>query len=233
MAITMKETLYTIPISEVFEPKDGCPLCRLHDLLEERALDAIMGAAMMEPDIRIQTNSQGFCSGHYGRMLKRKNRLSLALMLESHLDELIKALPDEKALKGGKADIRTAKSMAQGCYVCAKVDASMEQMTANLFTIWGREQAFRTLYAEQPFLCLPHYLQLVERAQKRLGKKELAEFLTVSTALTKSYLEKTKADVSSFCKMFDYRSAGVDIDRTEAKTSVERAIGYLTSVRPE
>ena len=229
----MKETLYTIPISEVFEPKDGCPLCRLHHLLEERALEAIMGAAMMEPDIRIQTNKQGFCSNHFGMMLKRKNRLSLALMLESHLDELIKALPDEKSLRGGKADIRTAKSMEQGCYVCAKVEASMEQMMANLFTIWGREQVFRTLYAEQPFLCLQHYLKLAELAPKRLGKKELAEFLTASTTLTRGYLEQTKADVSDFCKMFDYRSAGADIDRVQAKTSVERAIGYLTATTLE
>ena len=57
----MKESIYTIPISEVFEPRCGCPLCRLRDTLEQRCIDYIMGAAMMEPDIRIRTNEQGFC----------------------------------------------------------------------------------------------------------------------------------------------------------------------------
>ena len=82
----MKEAIYTIPISEVFEPKDGCPLCRLRDILEQRCLEYIMGAAMMEPDIRVETNRLGFCKDHYFMMLKRKNRLSIALMLQSHLD---------------------------------------------------------------------------------------------------------------------------------------------------
>ena len=54
----MKDTIYTIPVSEVFEPKEGCPLCRMRDTLEERCLEYIMGAAMMEPDVRQDTNRQ-------------------------------------------------------------------------------------------------------------------------------------------------------------------------------
>lgn len=229
----MKETLYTIPISEVFEPKDGCPLCRLHGMLEERALEGIMGAAMMEPDIRIETNKLGFCSDHFGMMLKRKNRLSLALMLESHLSELLKALPDEKAVKSGKPDLRAISTAANGCYVCTKVEDAMEMMFSNLFKIWSREQAFKELYASQPYLCLQHYTALTQHAPKHLGKKELPEFFAVTTSLTKAYLEKAKSDVSRFCSMFDYRNAGVDKDWGDSKTAVERAIGYLTAHQPE
>ena len=86
----MKESIYTIPISEVFEPKCGCPICRLHDMLESRCVEYIMGAAMMEPDIRMQTNEKGFCADHYKMMLAKQNRLSLALILESHLAEVKK-----------------------------------------------------------------------------------------------------------------------------------------------
>ena len=84
----MQDSIYTIPISEVFEPKDGCPICRMRDMLETRGIDYIMGAAMMEPDVRIETNRLGFCKLHYDKMLQQKNRLSLALMLESHLKEI-------------------------------------------------------------------------------------------------------------------------------------------------
>ena len=52
----MHDSLVTIPVSEVFEPREGCPLCRLRDTLEQRVVEYITGAAMMEPDIRIQTN---------------------------------------------------------------------------------------------------------------------------------------------------------------------------------
>lgn len=56
----MAEQLYTIPINEAFDVKEGCPLCRLRHQLEEQSLSYIMGAAMMEPDVRIVTNQLGF-----------------------------------------------------------------------------------------------------------------------------------------------------------------------------
>ena len=56
----MREDLCTIPINEVFEPRDGCPFCRMRDMLEDRMATYITGAAMMEPDVRIETNRLGF-----------------------------------------------------------------------------------------------------------------------------------------------------------------------------
>ena len=84
----MRYDITNIPVAEVFEERDGCPLCRLRDQLEQRVVEYITGAAMMEPDIRIQTNKQGFCIDHYRQMLARRNRLSVALILDSHLDEM-------------------------------------------------------------------------------------------------------------------------------------------------
>ena len=84
----MKETICTIPINDIFMPKDGCPICRLRRELEDNERELIMGASMMEPDIRIKTNERGFCKKHYMKMFEMNNRLSLALMLESHLNEM-------------------------------------------------------------------------------------------------------------------------------------------------
>ena len=86
------EKIYTIPVNEAFsksaEDKScGCAMCSLERMLEANELDIILGAAMMEPDIRIKTNRAGFCARHYDKMFEMKNRLGLALMLESHLDE--------------------------------------------------------------------------------------------------------------------------------------------------
>ena len=82
----MEEKIYTIPVTEAFEKKDGCPFCRLRRELEEAERDLIMGASKMEPDFRIKTNELGFCKKHYDNMLASGNKLSLALMLESHLE---------------------------------------------------------------------------------------------------------------------------------------------------
>ena len=86
----MAETIYTIPINEAFDKAEEserpiCPFCELYDMLENNALEAVMGAAMMEPDIRIETNKHGFCRGHFNKIYEKGNRLGLALILESHI----------------------------------------------------------------------------------------------------------------------------------------------------
>ena len=101
------ERIFTIPVNEAFDDSRehrevGCPLCSLYRKLEEDELSLILGASMMEPDIRVRTNREGFCPTHFTAMLKRKNRLGLALMLESHLNELSPALfPHGLAAIGG------------------------------------------------------------------------------------------------------------------------------------
>ena len=51
-ALAMPEKIFTIPINEAFDTKDGCPLCRMRDKLGEQTLECALGAAMMEPAIR-------------------------------------------------------------------------------------------------------------------------------------------------------------------------------------
>ena len=90
---------FTIPVNEAFEASAadhscGCALCALSRKLEENELDLILGASMMEPDIRIRTNERGFCRQHYDMMFVRKNRLGMALTLESHLDELSREIKE-------------------------------------------------------------------------------------------------------------------------------------------
>ena len=97
----MRDDICTIPVSEVFEVNDGCPICRMKKTVEDHIIDYIMGAAMMEPDIRIETNKTGFCNEHYDMMLSHKGRLSLALMLETHLDYI-----NDNFLKPKKAELK-------------------------------------------------------------------------------------------------------------------------------
>ena len=119
---------FTIPVNEAFEasaadPACGCPFCALYRMLEENELDLILGASMMEPDIRIRTNKEGFCRLHYDMMFTRKNRLGMALTLESHLAELAKDLRDG-GIGGGKGNqpIKRIGELEAGCYVCNRIN---------------------------------------------------------------------------------------------------------------
>lgn len=87
------EQIYTIPVNEAFEAVASgdnctCPFCLMYNRLEDNELDLILGASMMEPDVRLKTNELGFCPEHLSLMFDRSKRLPLALMLESHLDSI-------------------------------------------------------------------------------------------------------------------------------------------------
>ncbi len=112
----MKERIYTIPINEAFEVRDGCPMCRLFEQLEKNSLSYVMGGAMMEPDVRLQTNKLGFCGKHLADMMSMNNRLSLALMLESHLSDVL-ALT-QAAGKGGRDAQKAAQALSQAADSC-------------------------------------------------------------------------------------------------------------------
>ena len=231
----MKESIYTIPINAAFGRFDGCPMCRLYNELEPASLDYIMGAAMMEPDVRIKTNEQGFCLRHYSKMLAEKNKLSLALMLESRLPELSaslfgraeKAAGREQELKKLRGD---AKASAGGCFVCARVAFFMEKYNENVIYLWRREPDFREKFLRQPFFCLPHYSDLLECSRAGLPRKTQAEFIRELTGICKAYLNAVCADVSAFCGSFDYRQAGKPLAEG-AQTAVERAIAFLAGIK--
>ena len=165
----MREDICTIPISEVFEPRDGCPICRMRDMLEDRMATYITGAAMMEPDVRIETNRLGFCKDHFDQILARGSRLSVALILESLLKEV-----EQEVFPEGKADPKTAAKKllpaadrrAHSCFVCENIEKNMDHLMETVIKLWQTEEDFRKLYAEQPCICFPHYRTLLKAGTK-------------------------------------------------------------------
>ncbi len=230
----MRYDITNIPIAEVFEEGDGCPVCRLRNKLEERAVEYIVGAAMMEPDIRIETNKQGFCLTHYRQMLKRRNRLSVALMLESHLDEMEKRVFAGLPVvgKSSRKQAQGAGRVAQTCYVCHQLDTAMEKMLATVCRTWETQRDFRQLFERQDCLCLGHFSALVEAAGSSMSKKAQPEFAKAASKLARGYLTELRGDVHHFCEMYDYRNNTADADWGNSKDSIERAIWYLTSREP-
>jgi hypothetical protein len=230
------EQIYTIPVNEAFEASAadsgcGCPMCALYNKLENDELELILGASMMEPDVRIKTNRLGFCRTHYDMMFVRKNRLGMALTLESHLKELQDDL--SKGLLGsitGRPDQKPAKRIAaleRSCYVCGRIDFHFQHMAETVVVLFEGDENFSEKMKKQPYFCLPHYRLLLEKAAARLPKKRLGEFCAITEGVVKSYLETLTEDVSWFCKKFDYR---YDAEPWKnSKDSVERAIRFLRS----
>ncbi len=234
----MRESILTIPVNEVFEPKCGCPICAMRNTVEEHICEYIMGAAMMEPDVRMETNELGFCFTHYEMLLQQNNRLSLALMIDTYLNTVREDIFDKKAVlfknaaKQKKA--KKANEMEETCFVCSKVNWGVDHMLETVFTMFVKEPEFKKLFKAQEYICVPHYNLLMEKANEKLQKGDLTEFTEALDALMSNYMASLNADVNTFCNSFDYRNAG-SLHKPEmehVRTSIERSIEFLTGRKP-
>ncbi len=225
----MKETICTIPINDIFMPKDGCPICRMESMLEEQYVRFITGDAMMEPNIRIETNKKGFCRRHFDQMQTTGQKLPNALILESHLQEIIdKYMPKKLGGKPDKKQLEALKHELSSCYVCDRIESDMHHFMATVFAEWTKGGEFRELYNAQPFICLKHYDFVMSCAVGKGGlpSKYLSDFNKETTSLAKNYLTSLKEDITYFCSMFDYRSQGKDWGRSI--DAIERSTDFLT-----
>ena len=225
----MIEKIYTIPVNEAFDLYSGCPVCTLYKKLEEIQLDSILGPAMMEPDIRIETNKKGFCGKHFDIMFGMKNRLGLALMIETHLSHNI-----NKTLKGGLFDSgsKTNKKLdkqSQSCYVCDKIEFFLTKMLENTALLWEREKEFKQKLLNQPYFCIDHYSLLLYTGEYTLSKKLYSDFKDDCKSVMIKYSEKLLQDVSWFVKKFDYNYENEPWG--DSKDAVERAIKFLSEYK--
>ena len=205
------EQIYTIPVNEAFDAVNensalGCPFCILYKKLQNDELDIILGASMMEPDIRMKTNEQGFCHNHYSMMQRRKRMLGIGLMLESHLAEVEKKI-DGPTLLGNKAQasVNALGALECDCYVCSRIEKNISAMNATAVYLWESDPEFQEKFAKSPYFCLPHYRRMIDYASKKLSKRAFKGLYDVAHEIEKKQVNSLQSDVSWFCKKFDYR----------------------------
>ena len=226
------EQIYTIPVNEAFDqvvekPECGCPFCVLYRKLQNDEIDIILGASMMEPDIRMRTNEEGFCLSHYNIMLRRKRMLGMGLMLESHLAEV------EKKIKGptlfgskAQASISAIEKLNGDCYVCGRINKNLNAMISTAVYLFETDPAFTEKFKKTPYFCLPHYKAMLEYASKKMPKRAFRDFYDAAHGIEENYAASIKSDVSWFCKKFDYRYD--EEPWYNAKDSVYRSIKFLS-----
>ena len=233
----MAEQLYTIPINDAFDEYDGCPMCRLRKKLEDQSLQYIMGAAMMEPDIRIVTNKLGFCRDHFHRMLGMGNRLSLALILDSHLQYVLENTPEPDGKKPGRlgklkkydgdSPAAPLSAQAKSCYVCARAAEFEKKYVSNVVYIYKKEEAFREKLRNQPWFCLEHTAALLEAGKRERSEEKYLLLQKDLLEMARQRLTELRGNVNAFCRSFDHQNAGKPLS-PEAKTAVEDSVAFLS-----
>ena len=225
----MKPNITTIPITEIFSSTEGCPVCRMRRMLEEQYAAYTTGDAMMAPDVRIRTNKAGFCHRHFSMMVNVGPRLSNALLLQTHIDELrSKVFPKKDTDAPDKKMLAAVRENDSTCYVCDRVNYDILHLLSTVYVQFAQDPAFREQYKAQDFICLDDYALIMSNVNKKvMDKQSLTEFYKATNALSKGYMDTLYDDVTHFTTMFDYRNAGKDYKNSA--DAIERSVTFLTS----
>lgn len=240
----MKEKIYTIPVNEAYDVDCECPLCELEKQLEDESLEYALGAAMMEPDYRVESNAKGYCRTHFSRMLEMNNKLSLALVLDTHLEEIrksmaklekeVKSVANEKGglfKKGNAAPVAqklsdTLNTIQCGCMVCDKVKYTMERYCDVLLYMWANEPEFKAKFDKSKGVCLKHMEMLLKMTSKSLKSTQQGAFVAALYEQQKQNLERIQNDIHKFTLKFDYRNK--DMEWGTAKDAPFRTIDKIS-----
>ena len=226
------EQIYTIPVNETFDEcrndkSLGCPFCRLYKKLEANEVNLILGASMMEPDVRQKTNEAGFCTDHWKKLLSAGKRLPLSLIIQSHLGEIDHMMKKPGLLPAisGADSARQLGDMSCDCYICRRIDANFERMVETAALLWEADDSFKEKLDAQQGFCITHFARLVKEAKGVLKAKSFSEFYKAVYKKESEYLSNVRDSIDAFAKKFDYRYANEAWNGEE--NAVEKAVELI------
>lgn len=224
----MKESLYTIPLSVAFEKADGCPFCYLYQKTESDEISRALGPALMQPEMRVLTNEQGFCKEHLEKLHSGQNTLGLALMLSTHLEtisETLKKIKEQANTKKNifkKSEIEYGKMLLQNvqdCCICKKNEYHMGRYMEIYVAIWQE-------YKEKgQFICLEHLTKLLDIAEKKHSEQNKTLFINYHAEMAEKKLRHCHEDLCKFIKMFDHNHA--NLKETVNRAAIEETSAFL------
>ena len=238
----MKYTLDTAPVLDAYKENCECPLCRLRILSEDSYVESMLSSAYMEPDYRLRTNEIGFCQRHFQLMYNRRNRLGVALMTHTHMQEVIKSVEEMldsgtlrragllAALRGKSdkaADSLPAKIRARidGCFICEQMGNAIDRYAYTIAQLYGSNSEFKAMFDSSKGFCLPHLALVLEMAEKTLSADQLGKFKDAVTAVEIPNLKRIEGELEWFTLKFDYRNN--DKPWGNSRDAVERSINKL------
>ena len=241
----MKEHIDTVPVNEAFDSGDECPFCYLERMAEQRTIRYVLGpcASYMEPDVRAQTDAEGFCREHYKKMYDYGNSLGNALIMQTYYAGLLEQLqleidsftmPEKRPLlghwKGQQEHILTWARQRQGsCFICKRLDYHMHRYYVTFFTMI-KDPEFRQKVAFGKGFCMRHFADLMDAAHELLPNAHREWFYTTVLQQMRDNLIRVKEDIDWFVGMFDYRQAGKDWKNS--RDAVSRGMEKLQGLHP-
>jgi hypothetical protein len=204
-----------------------CPLCTLVLGAEEAYLHSFQHSRVMEPSVRVKTNTTGFCPPHYRGLYDGENKLGLGLVVHTHLQA---SLPGLRAAfqdmlagagagrKGGEriaAAASTLTALRDRCYICDLLAADRDRYAFTILYLWGKDPEFLPTFRASNGFCIGHFLALLSLGRAMLRRDRLELWLSDAVPLMIGSLEKLERDLLAFTQLHHdaNRSLGTEKER--------------------
>lgn len=213
----MAEQLYTIPVNDAFSTNCECPLCYMYKSLENSAIEYTLGPSYMEDDNREMTDKLGFCKNHSDILFKNKNKLGLALMLNTHINKTTKDLKElsTKKTQGNSGLFKKnsslspvgeyIKNLENTCFICSRIDNTFNRYIDTIFHLWKKNDDFKKAFTTCNGFCTYHYGLLYDYGNTKLNKEAYTDFIEKLNFVYFDNIERVNKDISWFIDKFDYR----------------------------
>lgn len=183
-------------------------------------MSIIWAPAMMEPDVRMQTNEAGFCRAHCEKMLGKKSVLPLALMLQSRLDYIYERLSKSGRYKKRRIFNKKCNDglvsqidmLTSSCAVCSKVERQLNNCIHNFAYLIVQDEEFKIKYLASRGLCINHFGKLLSALEDEAASDDIIS--NIINMQIKN-LNRLAGEIDYFTKKFDYRKKDADWNGTQ------------------
>ncbi len=244
----MKDTIYTIPLTDAFKAEDECPFCFIKRKLEQDAISFTLGCAYMQDDMREITDTMGFCKEHYKKMYEYGNRLGMALILHTHYIKLQKELKKKmdkftptsthflsKFKKASVSDVASHNTIShwvsaqdKSCYICDSIEKNFKRYMDTFFYLITHNDDFKQLFVNCKGFCVSHFGDILSLSDTSLSNKQKEELYPILFNMMEENLKRIEADISWFIDKYDYKNT--DADWKTSKDAIPRGIQKLAGI---
>ena len=216
-----------------------CPLCLLEEDAEKTYLRSFQHSRVMEPNVRVQTNRQGFCPGHFRKLYDGENKLGLGLVVHTHLQSLRRIVEAEldslvKSAGGRNGRDRAAAEAAAlakrngSCFICGLLDADVQRYVVTILYLWSKDPEFPPVFRASRGFCIPHFARVLDQASTAMRADRFERWLADAVPLMKASLESLDGDLRAFTQLHQAAAGpGTDRERTALARTLQKIAGGL------
>jgi hypothetical protein len=217
-------------VHDAYKGAEECPLCVLEEDAETTYLRSFQHSRVMEPNVRVQTNRQGFCAAHLRGLYEGENKLGLSLVLQTRLrhvlpeigaalDAVLKAAEGRGAKDRVPAAAAPLSALGSSCFICGLLRADRDRYILTILYLWSRDPDFPPIFRASRGFCIPHFAAVIEEAARSMRPDRVRRWLAEAVPLMKGRFAALESELHAFSQL---HQAGNDSPGTAAEKSALR-----------